>query len=201
MTGQKNANNQEGVFPDNTADFFDNPRIEYFGEILRRTRGPGFNVGIVTTADLTDSTPAANAAHTSDRFAGPGIAAEFFDERKTNGVTVLIGGGANHFSGKAAGGTAGHRDLTEEFEPPAMRRCATALTCGPSSRVRAGAQAILGLFHQSHMPWRSTRWAPAVTATNWRSRRTPPTATRRCSRTWRGRAAIALDAFAGRAST
>ena len=72
VTGQKNANNQEGVFPDNTADFFDNPRIEYLGEILRRTRGPGFNVGIVTTADLTDSTPAANAAHTSSRFAGPG---------------------------------------------------------------------------------------------------------------------------------
>ena len=98
------------------ADFFDNPRIEYFGEILRRTRGPGFNVGIVTTADLTDSTPAANAAHTSSRFAGPGIAAEFFDERKTNGVTVLMGGGANHFSGKAAGGTRpDNRNLLEEY--------------------------------------------------------------------------------------
>ena len=35
-TGQKNNNNQEGVFPDNTADAFDNPRIEYIGELLRR---------------------------------------------------------------------------------------------------------------------------------------------------------------------
>jgi len=41
-TGQKNSNNQEGVFPDNTADPFDNPRIEYLGELLRRTRGRGF---------------------------------------------------------------------------------------------------------------------------------------------------------------
>ncbi len=71
-TGQKNSNNQSGVFPDNTADAFDNPRMEYIGELLTRTRGRGFNVGIVTTADVTDSTPAANAVHTSDRFAGSG---------------------------------------------------------------------------------------------------------------------------------
>ena len=81
-TGQKNNNNQEGVFPDNTRDAFDNPRIEDIGELLRRTRGPGFNVGIVTTADVTDSTPGANGAHTSDRYAGAGIAAQFFDERE-----------------------------------------------------------------------------------------------------------------------
>ena len=68
-TGQKNNNNQEGVFPDNTRDTQDNPRIEYIGELLRRTRGAGFNVGIVTTADVTDSTPGANGAHTSDRYA------------------------------------------------------------------------------------------------------------------------------------
>jgi len=58
-TGQKGNNNQQGVFPDNTADAFDNPRVEYIGELMRRTRGDGFNVGIVTTADVTDSTPAA----------------------------------------------------------------------------------------------------------------------------------------------
>jgi Alkaline phosphatase len=38
-TGQKNSNNQSGVFPDNTADAFDNPRMEYIGELLIRTRG------------------------------------------------------------------------------------------------------------------------------------------------------------------
>ena len=153
VTGQKNANNQEGVFPDNTADFFDNPRIEYLGEILRRTRGAGFNVGIVTTADLTDSTPAANAAHTSSRYAGPGIAAQFFDERKTNGVTVLMGGGANHFSGKGAGGTrADDRNLAEEFAGAGYET----LRNGTDVRAvlepsRPAPKAILGLFHQSHM--------------------------------------------------
>lgn len=153
VTGQKHANNQEGVFPDNTPDVFDNPRIEYFGEMLRRTRGPGFNVGIVTTADLTDSTPAANAAHTSSRFAGPGIAAQFFDERATNGVTVLMGGGANHFAPKAAGGTRPDaRDLVEEFRGAGYEMART----GTDVRAlldpgRAAPRQVLGLFHASHM--------------------------------------------------
>jgi alkaline phosphatase len=153
VTGQKNANNQEGVFPDNTADYFDNPRIEYLGEMLRRTRGPGFNVGIVTTADLTDSTPAANAAHTSNRFAGPGIAAQFFDERQTNGVTVLMGGGANHFAPKAAGGTRPDtRNLVEEFGSAGYQAIRTGTDVRGLLEVgRPAPKAILGLFHASHM--------------------------------------------------
>ena len=71
-TGSKGNNNQEGVFPDNTPEPFDNPRVEYVGELLRRVRGPGFHVGIVTTADVTDATPAANAVHTANRSAGAG---------------------------------------------------------------------------------------------------------------------------------
>ena len=152
VTGQKHSNNQEGVFPDNTPDAFDNPRIEYLGELLRRTRGAGFNVGLVTTADLTDSTPAANAAHTSDRYAGAGIAAQFFDERATNAVTVLLGGGARHFSPAVAGGERPDgRRLTDEFEQAGYRRV------GSAAEVRAALQAppparLLGLFHASHLP-------------------------------------------------
>ena len=126
-TGQKNNNNQEGVFPDNTADAFDNPRVEYIGELLRRTLGRGFNVGIVTTADVTDSTPAANAAHTSDRYAGSGIADRFFDERDVNGVSVLLGGGARYFMPKGAGGErTDSRRLAEEFERAGYTRIANA---------------------------------------------------------------------------
>ncbi len=153
VTGQKNANNQQGVFPDNTADPFDNPRIEYLGEILRRTRGPGFNVGIVTTADLTDSTPAANATHTASRFAGPGIAAQFFDERASNGVAVLLGGGANHFAPPTAGGTRPDgRNLIEEFRGAGYETVRT----GADVRAwldpgRPAPRALLGLFHASHL--------------------------------------------------
>jgi alkaline phosphatase len=152
-TGQKNANNQAGVFPDNTSDPFDNPRIEYVGEILRRTRGAGFNVGIVTTADVTDSTPAANAVHSSDRYAGPGIAQRFLDERETNGVTVLLGGGAKNFVSKADGGErTDSRMLATEFESAGYTRVTTGADV---SRINASPKPpakILGLFNMSHMP-------------------------------------------------
>ena len=152
-TGQKNANNQAGVFPDNTADAFDNPRIEYIGALLRRTRGSGFNVGIVTTADVTDSTPAANAIHTSDRFAGPGIADRFFDERTVNGVTVLLGGGARHFMPKGDGGERPDgRTLTTDFEKAGYARVGTAADVARVIASPTPPARILGLFHSSHLP-------------------------------------------------
>ena len=149
-SGQKSHNNQQGVFPDNTPDPFDNPRVEYLGELLRRTRGPGFNVGIVTTSDVTDSTPAANAVHTSDRNAGAGIAARFFDERDRTGVTVLMGGGRRHFAPPA--GASGARQLEREFAAAGF----AVLTNGADVRaLRAAApppKQILGLFHPAHLP-------------------------------------------------
>jgi alkaline phosphatase len=152
-TGQKNSNNQEGVFPDNTSDTFDNPRIEYLGELLTRTRGRGFNVGIVTTADVTDSTPAANAVHTSDRHAGPGIADRFFDEREVNGVSVLLGGGARHFMPKGAGGDrADNRRLADELEQAGYTRVASASDVARLSAAASPPAKLLGLFHQTHLP-------------------------------------------------
>jgi alkaline phosphatase len=150
-TGQKNNNNQEGVFPDNTRDAFDNPRIEYIGELLRRTRGPGFNVGIVTTADVTDSTPAANAAHTSDRYAGAAIAAQFFDERSRNGIAVLLGGGSRHFMPKNAGGERpDNRRLAEEYERAGYTRVSSARDVA-ALLEKTPPRHVLGLFHASHM--------------------------------------------------
>ncbi|MGH9347492.1 MAG: alkaline phosphatase [Vicinamibacterales bacterium] len=151
-TGQKNNNNQAGVFPDNTPDAFDNPRIEYIGELLRRTRGQGFNVGIVTTADVTDSTPGANAAHTSDRYAGAGIAAQFFDERHRNGIAVLLGGGSRHFLPKDAGGTRPDgRRLAEEFEKAGYARVSNGREVQALLASPAPPRQVLGLFHPSHM--------------------------------------------------
>ena len=151
-TGQKNNNNQEGVFPDNTADSMDNPRIEYIGELLRRPRGRGFNVGIVTTADVTDSTPAANAAHTTNRFAGSEIAAQFFDERATNGVTVLLGGGSRHFTPKDNGGGRGDdRKLLDEFAAAGFTRLSNGKDV-QAALAGAPPKQVLGLFHPSHLP-------------------------------------------------
>src|SRR5690606_19866659 len=117
-TGHKSNNNQLGVYPDNTIDdAFDNPRVEYIGALMRRTRGEGFNVGIVTTADVTDATPAGNAIHTADRNDGQTIAARFFDERDENAVRVLLGGGRRQFlpRGVEGGARRDERPLLDEF--------------------------------------------------------------------------------------
>ncbi|MEK8051301.1 alkaline phosphatase [Ideonella sp. DXS22W] len=95
VLGNKNDNNEEGVFPDDTVDAFDNPRIEYLSEYLHRTQGKA--LGIVTTADVFDSTPAGNAIHTSNRGAGTGIVDQFFDDRRHTGLAVLMGGGRKWF--------------------------------------------------------------------------------------------------------
>lgn len=92
VLGNKNNNNEEGVFPDDTIDPFDNPRIEYLSEYLSRTQGKA--LGLVTTADVFDATPAANAVHTSSRGAGTGIVDQYLDDRKLTGLSVLMGGGS-----------------------------------------------------------------------------------------------------------
>jgi alkaline phosphatase len=95
VSGNKNNNSQEGVFPDDTADAFDNPRIEYMSEYLHRTQGKA--LGLVTTADVFDATPAANAVHTSNRNLGTGIVDQYLDDRGLTGLTVLMGGGRKWF--------------------------------------------------------------------------------------------------------
>jgi alkaline phosphatase len=168
VTGHKAANNMEGVYPDNTwparrpgqtatptdgLGLFDNPRTEYLGALLRRTRGPGFSVGIVTTADVTDATPGANAVHTSNRSAASGIASRFFDERELIGLRVLLGGGRCHFTVKSAASTCGRadgRDLEGEFAAAGFTKVTSrtelmAHAAGPAPR------ALLGLFRNSHL--------------------------------------------------
>jgi alkaline phosphatase len=95
VNGNKANNNQEGVFPDDTTDAFDNPRVEYLSEYLHRSQGK--SLGIVTTADVFDATPAANAVHTSNRGSGTGIADQYLDDRHLTGLSVLMGGGRKWF--------------------------------------------------------------------------------------------------------
>ncbi len=95
VTGNKSANNQEGVWPDDTTAKFDNPRIEYLSEYLARQQGK--KLGIVTTADVFDATPASMAIHTQDRGAGTGIVDQYLDDAAHTGLTVLMGGGRKWF--------------------------------------------------------------------------------------------------------
>ena len=101
VNGNKQASGQEGVWPDDTINAFDNPRMEYLSEYLHRQQGK--SLGIVTTADVFDATPAANAVHTSNRGNGTGIADQYLDDRNLTGLTVLLGGGRKWFLPNASG--------------------------------------------------------------------------------------------------
>jgi alkaline phosphatase len=155
-TGVDANNNTEGVLPDNTPDPFDNPRVEYIGEMLKRVRGAGFNVGIVTTADVTDATPGANAVHTADRNAGPRIADRFFDERARNGVTVLLGGGRRNFlpngTPTSARREGDKRALIDEFKGDGYRYLETGSDVAALLKATGAPPAkLLGLFHTQHL--------------------------------------------------
>lgn len=171
-TGNKGNNHEEGVFPDNTDNdplkrtdpesdaFFDNPRVENISEILHRTRGT--NLGLVTTADITDATPAAFVAHTSNRNASTRIADDYFDRRNQTGLTVLMGGGRQWFEpkgNKTSGGRRAtktnplvdpQRDLVKDFKNAGFGYADSAQSL---TSVRASRPArLLGLFSSSTMP-------------------------------------------------
>jgi len=101
-TGNHSKNGQEGVYPANMIDPFFYPRVEYLSEYLHRLKGK--SLGLVTTADIEDATPAANAVHTGDRNRGTGICDQYLDEsdsgdtgRFGTGLKVLMGGGRRWF--------------------------------------------------------------------------------------------------------
>lgn len=153
-TGHKANNNQVGVYPDNTIeDALDNPRVEYLGELLRRVRGDGFRVGLVTTADVADATPAGNAVHTANRDDLPPIAARYLDERETNGLAVLLGGGRRHFLPGSAEGSSrpDERDLLAEFAAAGFHPLGTAAELRALLRTGEPPAHLLGLFHPRHM--------------------------------------------------
>lgn len=94
-TGSHANNGQEGVYPAHVTSPFFNPRVEYMAEYLHRVKGA--SLGLVTTADLEDATPAANAVHTGNRNLGQGIVDQYLDESASTGLAVLMGGGRRWF--------------------------------------------------------------------------------------------------------
>jgi alkaline phosphatase len=170
-TGNKNNNNQEGVFPDDTTDKFDNPRVENIGEYLARTQGK--SLGIITTADIFDATPAAFGIHTQDRGAGTGICDQYLDENvKTANLCVLMGGGRKWFLPSTTAGSARsdatdyvlpdelangwgiakgsldkNRDLIADFQKAGFSYAANATQL----KAVSGSDRLLGLFALSNM--------------------------------------------------
>ncbi len=131
-TGNKANNNQQGVFPDDTVDAFDNPRVELIGEFLGRIYGKA--LGIVTTSDVFDATPGAFGTHTQNRGAGTGICDQYLDEAvPVSNLRVLLGGGRKWFL--PAGTTGSARAAGSDYALPAELSSAWGVTPG---KVDAG---------------------------------------------------------------
>lgn len=98
-TGQKSSVNALGVYADSGDDNFAHPKQETIAEHIKRRFG--MSVGVVTTAEVQDATPAAVWAHTRRRDEKAAITAQALNGCKDCVYAVqpdvLMGGGGKYF--------------------------------------------------------------------------------------------------------
>ncbi|WP_368206137.1 alkaline phosphatase [Aeromonas sp. s5] len=139
--------------------------------ILELAKAAGKSVGAVTTTELTHATPAATYSHMCHRDAAYAIAEQAvpggagFNTALGDGVDVLMGGGANHWtpynSTSNKGGRADGRDLTAELTAQGYRYVTTKEEL---SGVNSGK--VLGLFSaKSHLDYELDRVAKGAAST------------------------------------
>lgn len=148
MTGHKSSVNAMGVYEGNDPDPRKHPWVETIAELLKRSRG--MSIGVVTTAEIQDATPAAVWAHTRRR-------SEYIDImdqalRPSQVPDVLMGGGRASLLPRSVKGSrrTDDRDLRQEFMARGFvyaesRTQLRALTSG------AVPPRLLGLFHDGNM--------------------------------------------------
>lgn len=144
-TGHKSVVNAMGVYQDNTASPFDDPRVENVTELLQRARE--MSIGLVTTSEIEDATPAAMVAHTRRRAEKQAIADALLEAGHQ--PEVILGGGAAYFIPKSTAGSkrTDERNLLGDFQAAGYTLAANRaeLNAAPDSGK------LLGLFHPSDM--------------------------------------------------
>ncbi|UXU64488.1 alkaline phosphatase [Staphylococcus agnetis] len=131
-SGHKTYNGAIGVTPDKKP-------VE---TVLERAKSQGKSTGLVSTAEITDATPAAYAAHIDSRDKKDEIAKQFYNDR-INGkhkVDVLLGGGAKYF-GKENG------DIDQKFKKDGYD-----LVKNKQQLANSKKDQVLGLFADKNMP-------------------------------------------------
>jgi alkaline phosphatase len=144
-TGHKSAVNAMGIYPDNTPDPNDDPRVENVVELVKRSRGMA--VGLVTTADVTDATPAAFFAHTRRRSEYAHIAAQALEPERA--PDVYMGGGYDKFVPRTTPGSSRRddRDLIAEAQVQGYAFVTSRTELAAVGRPRK----LLGLFRPGNM--------------------------------------------------
>ncbi|WP_319517748.1 alkaline phosphatase [uncultured Martelella sp.] len=145
MTGHKTRVNALGVYADRTPDSQDDPKVETIAEALRRQTGKA--IGVVSTAEIEDATPAATVAHTRRRADKADIVGMFYGIQPE----VILGGGSAYFLKSDIPGSKrkDDNDYIAMFEDAGY----TVATDATSLEEVAGQNPdkILGLFHTGNM--------------------------------------------------
>jgi alkaline phosphatase len=144
-TGQKILVNAMNVYPDNTEDTLDNPRIETITEVLRRTTGK--SIGIVSDAFGTDATPAAFAAHTRRRGDYSAIADQYFQGQVKPDVLLL--GGSRDFIPSTAPGSR-RKDSTDWITQ--SQALGYGFVSTRTELLAANTSKLFGLFNIDNIP-------------------------------------------------
>ena len=146
VTGHKTCGSAMGVYCAGNKSPFDHPRVENLAAIVKRQRGMA--VGIVTTTEVVDATPAAMAAHTSSRMMRNEIAAMLFEASPD----VLLGGGRAFFQPKSVQGSkrGDEIDYIAKFRDLGYGYASTATEMAEIAGDK-NARRLLGLFHPSNI--------------------------------------------------
>jgi alkaline phosphatase/streptomycin-6-phosphatase len=140
-------------------------RVTRFDTILERAQRAGFRTGSVTTAEVTDATPAVLDSHINDRDCqGPADMSTCAPYRKENGgpgsiaeqtvdhhVDVILGGGRQRFEQAVTGGPHAGKTVVES-----ARQQGYLVVFDAAALVSASGPRVLGLFNAGTM---SVEWA------------------------------------------
>lgn len=128
---------------DRLAFLRDNPRIESLLEYLKRRHG--YRTGVVSTAFITDATPAAQGSHTPTRGSTFEVARHYLEDPVLNGqpaFDLILGGGKEDFDPDVR---ADGRDLVKEFGAKGFQFVKTAKEL---AAVPDATKKLLGLFRR-----------------------------------------------------
>ena len=145
MTGHKSAVNALGVYADRTKDPMDDPKYETLAEALRRQTDKA--IGIVSTSELQDATPAAVFAHTRRRAEKAAINDQTFNIRPE----VIMGGGSAYFLPQTQPGSK-RKDDTDHialYKEDGYTLATTKTELEAAAGTNTGK--LLGLFHTGNM--------------------------------------------------
>ncbi|MES2924565.1 MAG: alkaline phosphatase [Verrucomicrobiota bacterium] len=152
-TGNKTINGALNVYPDNNdwkpgnASKLDNPRYETLWSYLKRLQG--YKTGIVSTAEVTDATPAAEGSYTLQRGLKKDIAKQFVDGSFTSGPAfdVILGGAKGDFDARTVANSGDSRNLITELVGQGFTRV--------NNRTELNAlgtpDKLIGLFNNGNM--------------------------------------------------